>query len=151
MRKRTSDRLDRELTRYDINEFPLKLQKEIAETMSHPDFDPDKLAAALEKCRKERTCSRPEEGNSSERCPWYETIGRIFVLLAAAGFLWCVYIWGFCAVVLFYDELFQCNIEERVGVFVLSHPHISIVATIALYLLCLFWLMYHIVKVFRQD
>lgn len=95
MSKKTSKRLDKELARYNIKDFSPELQKTLTETMNRPDFDPDKLAAALEKARSEQSSSCSEDESSPERCPWYESVDRIFMLLAGALFLSCFFhIWS---------------------------------------------------------
>lgn len=140
MSKRTSKCLDRELSRYNINEFPPELQKKIDETMCRPDFDPDKLAAALKEVRTE-----------TERCPWYESVGRIFMLLAGALILLGIFMLVVCGVAFLLDEMFLWDIKEWIFVFAHSHPYITIAAVFAVYLFCLFWLVSRVANLTQGE
>ena len=151
MRKKTSRRLNEELSRYDINALPPELQKELAATMSRPDFDPDKLAAALKKARVEQACSQTEENPSLERCSWHETIERVLMLLGGALFLLGVFLLLAYAAVLFFDKMTGTGVKEQVQTAMQAHPATAIILLAALFFAFLSWLVIFVAKKMAQP
>ena len=101
---RMSKHLEQELSRRDIERLPYELQKELTETMKRPDFDPDKLAAALEKTRSQQAGSFTEE-STLEQCTWYEATNRSIMFLGGALFLSCFFLLELCGVILILDQI----------------------------------------------
>ena len=111
-RKNSSERLERALSRYNLEALPDETKKMLEETMSRGDFDPDKLAEAIER----------EEESRKERCPWYVAISRILGFLLFAGGL----LGFFCAMlqigVRLFDKISGANLSEWIIGVQNSHP-----------------------------
>lgn len=142
---RMSKHLEQELSRRDIKRLPYKLQKELTETMKRPDFDPDKLAAALEKARSQQAGSFTEEA-TLERCTWDEAANRSMMLLGGALFLCCFFLLELCGVILIMDQIWGWSIKTWVCDAVQSHPLIAISVGVLIYLLWLVWLVIRVCR-----
>lgn len=73
-----------------------------------------------------------------KRCPHHEAALWILSLMAAALFLSCFLLCGLYLVAFVYDALFEYNITGWIIASAHSHPHIAIIAGLAVYL---FWLV----------
>lgn len=82
--RKTSERLERALARYDLEALPDETKKMLEETMGRSDFDPDKLAEAIER-EEERRGMKKESGKGEERCPWYVALTRFLAFLLFVG------------------------------------------------------------------
>ena len=80
-KQKTSERLEKALSEYDIENLPEETRRMLDETMGRDDFDPDKLADALERVEAKAQVKKDSHVNKSDRCPWYVALGRISFLL----------------------------------------------------------------------
>lgn len=144
--KRTSDKLERALSKYNLDALPVEVKSELGAAMKCPDFDPDKLAEALERAEAEKTS--PVKSSHSERLTFLEIIQAVFkgikyLLIAFLGynFTICVGFSFIYAMLTIFDRL----LDSTVGTTLLSdffgfllewiqvHPTLSLTVAIVLY------------------
>lgn len=140
VRKNTSERLEKVLARYDLETFPAETKQMLEATMSRDDFDPDKLAEALEREGAKREVAKVDTESkelTEERCPWYVALTRALVLLGIGGFLFAF----FCALLrlgfLFFDKITDSNVVGWIDTLQQSHPVIFYSALLVGYLVVL--------------
>lgn len=144
--KRTSDKLERALSKYDLDALPVEVKMELEAAMSHPDFDPDKLAEALKRAEAEKTS--PTKSSHSEKLTFLEIIQAVFrgikyLLIAFLGYNFALCI-GFLfayAMLTIFDALLdsiagKTPLSDFFG-FLLEwmsvHPTTSIIVAVVLY------------------
>ena len=134
-------RLNKRAVHCDIQSLPPELQKELAVVMSRPDFDPDKLAEALERAQNEQTLFYAPDEQIPERCPWYETIQRIFLLLGGAFFLMTFFLLMLYLTVLIFDNIAGTHMEEYVLLAIQDHPVLTLILLGVIFLVYLVYLI----------
>lgn len=87
-----------------------------------------------------------EEEKVIERCPWYETVGRIITILGAFLFLFCFLLSLPMVMILVLDKFTGWNLAEWVVIAVMENPALSIALIIFAFLLFLFWFLSNLVK-----
>lgn len=131
-----------------LKELPPKVREQILEAMRNPDFDPNELAAAIERAREELS----EEDNSQhERCPWYETAQRLLILLAGAGYLVGIFVLVAWVFVRISDLLLDTTLEAWLFNMVTTRPVLTIMLLIGLFLASLVYLVIHIARRIKQT
>ena len=160
--KRTSDKLERALLRHNLDALPVDLKTELDAAMKHPDFDPDKLAEALERAEAEKntTSKTPPSHSKKEKLTFLETVQAIFrcifyLLMCFAGynFALCVgFLFGYAMVTLFdrvfvstagrtpFSDFFVFSLE-----WMCTHPTISLTVAIILYVAGFLYFIYKFV------
>jgi len=148
---RFSLRLNKKYVHCDIQSLPPELQKELAAVMSRPDFDPNKLAEALEKVQNEQPLLLAPDEQIPERCPWYESIQRIFLLLGGALFLLMFFLLMLYFTILIFDSIAGTNMEEYVLLAMRSHPLMTLILLGVIFLVYLVYLIVFIGRRLQKE
>lgn len=146
--KRTSPKLERALSKYNLDILPVDTKKELEAAMIHPDFDPDKLAEALERAEAEKTPTPKTPPSHSEKLTFFEIVQAAFrcikyLLIAFLGYnfvLCIVFLFGYAIFTLF-DMLCDSTVGKTplsdFFYFLLEwiqfHPTFSLTVAIILY------------------
>ena len=139
---KTSSALEEEQKHHNLEALPEELRQQLDAIMRSPDFNPDMLALALEKARKETENTDTQEEPAAERCPWYETIARIAMLLGVTAFFFGLYMLVGILVVRLVDNLFALSIEAWINTTLQTHPVASIIVFIVAFLAFALWFLY---------
>ena len=148
---RASLRFNKRSVHCNIQSLPPELQKELTAVMSRPDFDPDKLAEALEKAQNEQTLFYVPDEQIPERCPWYETVQRIFLLLGGALFLMTFFLLMLYFTILIFDSIAGTNMEEYVLLAMQNHPVMTLILLGVIFLVYLVYLIVFIGRRLQKE
>lgn len=81
-----------------------------------------------------------------DRAPWYVIICRIFMLMLFAFLFFCLSLALLTLVLVLFDTVLKTSILMHIASFVQSNPVASIFIVAALYIACLFYFVYSLVK-----
>lgn len=148
VKKNTSEQLERALSRYNLEALPKETKTALEEAVSRDDFDPDKLAEAIEREEAKRKATKADD---DERCPWYVALTRVLMLLGIGGVLFAFACAVFRLGFLFLDKVTDSNIMGWIDALQQSHPAVFCIALFVGYLVTLVVFINQFVKSLTES
>lgn len=118
VKKNTSERLERALSRYNLETLPKETKTALEEAMSRDDFDPDRLAEAIE---REEAKHQTTKADDDEHCPWYVALTRILQLLFTMIIFFSFFLALLYTMFLFFDKIAPLSDFSRIEYFEMIH------------------------------
>lgn len=89
--------------------------------------------------------------STDERCPWYESIYRIILILFGTITVYCICVAGIFAALMFLTKLSGRPILEWVVTTLIKHPTLTIVLLITGFIATLFCYLKQLIKAFYDE
>ncbi|MBQ8245811.1 MAG: hypothetical protein IJZ42_01645 [Lachnospiraceae bacterium] len=146
VKKNTSERLERALSRYNLEALPKETKTALEEAMSRDDFDPDKLAEAIE---REEAKHQSTKADDDEHCPWYVALTRILVLLTILTAFFAFFLTLLYAMFLFIDKMLlplDFSFIEHFEIMYQTHPVMFYSVLAVGFSVFVVWFINHLMK-----